>query len=44
MNYGDREGVWTIWHENGQKKAEGAYKSNKREGVWTYWDDKGNVK
>ena len=36
-----RQGPWTYWHENGQKKAEGAYKNGKPEGPWTFWDENG---
>src|SRR5690606_1583737 len=32
-----RQGPWTYWYENGQKRAEGAYKDDKQEGPWTYW-------
>src|SRR5690606_36168466 len=32
-----RQGPWTFWYENGQKKAEGAFKDDKKEGPWTYW-------
>lgn len=32
---GNKEGLWTFWHDNGQKKEEGEYKDGKREGLWT---------
>ena len=39
---GAREGMWTFWYEeNGQKWAEGAYKSGRRDGAWTFWHDNG---
>ena len=40
---GEEEGVWTTWHENGQKLREGAYKAGRSEGVWTWWNEYGNV-
>ena len=38
---GMREGVWTYWHDNGQKQSEGTYKNDKQEGVWTRWHQNG---
>ena len=38
---GKEEGVWTLWHENGQKKAESTWKNGKKEGVSTTWYDNG---
>src|SRR5690606_23799157 len=32
-----RQGPWTYWYANGQKKTEGAFKDDKKEGPWTYW-------
>jgi len=34
-------GLWTSWHENGQKAEEGEYKDGKRVGDWMYWRENG---
>jgi hypothetical protein len=31
-----REGLWTLWHENGRVMAVGPYRAGKREGHWDY--------
>ena len=36
------EGPHTTWHDNGEKKHEGAYKRGAQEGLWTVWDEDGN--
>ena len=37
-------GVWTWWHENGQKMLEGNVSRNtERDGVWTWRDTDGNI-
>ena len=38
---GLREGVWTVWRENGRKWASGPFKNDKQEGVWTNWRENG---
>ena len=41
---GHKCGLWTFYHENGEKRKEGLYDRDgygKREGVWTYWNDDG---
>ena len=38
---GQQEGLWTTWHDNGQKCEEGEYKDGKKEGLWTGWYDNG---
>lgn len=42
-NVGIKEGLWTYWYKNGQKEAEGLFKSDIEMGLWTKWDVKGNV-
>ena len=39
-----RVGVHKKWHENGQIKEEGSYKSGKRNGLWKAWYDNGQKK
>ena len=34
-------GPATLWHENGQKKAEGNWKDGKKDGLWTEWHENG---
>jgi antitoxin component YwqK of YwqJK toxin-antitoxin module len=38
---GKEEGLWTFWHDNGQKEKEGVFKDGKEEGLWTEWDENG---
>ena len=38
---GFREGVWTYWYEDGQKRLEGAYRTGQKDSLWTYWHDNG---
>jgi sulfatase modifying factor 1 len=38
---GKRDGLWTTWYDNGQKKDEGTYKDGKSIGKWTYWYEDG---
>jgi hypothetical protein len=38
---GKLEGLWTSWHENGQKKMERTYKDGKEEGLATAWYQNG---
>lgn len=37
-----KDGLWTYWHENGQKKSEENYRDGKREGMSTAWHENGN--
>ena len=32
----EREGMWTLWHANGERAAVGAYVAGKREGHWDF--------
>lgn len=53
-DFRNRNGLFTYYHENGQKRSEGVYKNNKEKGEWKwmysdgkiseigYFDDKGN--
>ena len=34
---GEKDGLYTSWHENGQKQREGTYKDGKNHGLWTTW-------
>ena len=38
-NYIWEVGLWTQWHENGNKKSEGFYKGNNT--LWTFRDESG---
>ena len=35
------EGLFTAWHDNGQKEIEQTWKDGKREGLQTIWHDNG---
>ena len=37
-------GVWTYWHEGGQKAREGKCSGGKREGIHTYWYPNGKLR
>ena len=37
------DGKLTEWYENGQKKLEGHYETNRAEGKWTEWDENGRI-
>ena len=37
-------GLWTYWHDNGQKAREGHFAEGKRVGTHTYWYANGNVR
>ena len=41
--FGMREGFWTYWYPNGEKKEEGNFKFQERVGKWTYFNEKGEV-
>ena len=34
---GKKEGLWTWWFENGEKKNEGSFKDGLEFGLWTYF-------
>ena len=34
-------GLWTSWHENGQKLEQGRYDWNREDGLWQWWDENG---
>ena len=38
-----KDGKWTEWYENGQKKSEENWKDGKREGKWTVWYENGQL-
>ena len=38
---GKQDGLWTEWHENGEKYEEGTYKDGKEDGLWTWWYENG---
>ena len=37
------DGIWTTWHENGQKKREGSFAHGVEEGEWKEWSATGNL-
>jgi len=39
--YAERDGLWTEWDENGQKKSEGHFKYGKKDGLETWWNRNG---
>jgi hypothetical protein len=41
MKNGKKDGLWTGWDDNGQKKSKGTYKDGKMDGLWTLWYDNG---
>ena len=44
LRRGRRHGLWTKWHENGQKSAEGEYRDGEKIGRWTGWHENGQRK
>ncbi len=40
----EKDGKWTEWYDNGQKKLEGFYKKYNKSGKWTEWFDNGQKK
>ena len=38
---GKKEGLWTWWFENGEKKNEGSFKDGLEFGLWTYFYENG---
>ena len=41
---GRRQGLWTDFYPNGQKRYEGKFKNDKCTGEFKYYDEKGNLK
>ena len=41
MKNGKKDGLWTGWDDNGQKRSKGTYKDGKMDGLWTLWYDNG---
>ena len=41
---GEKDGHWTEWYKNGQKKNEGAYNDSKKIDKWIYYNEDGSVK
>ena len=37
----ERDGLYTNWFENGQKRDELTYKDGKFDGLYTHWDENG---
>ena len=40
---GRRQGAWTDFYPNGQKRYEGQFKNNKCKGTFCYYDEQGNL-
>ena len=38
---GEKDGLWTDYHENGEKKSKGNHKDGKLDGLWTNWYENG---
>ena len=36
-----KDGIYTVWYENGQKAEEGTYKKFRKDGLWTVWFENG---
>ena len=36
-----KQGMWTSWYDNGQKRSEGTYKNGERDGAWIFWTEDG---
>lgn len=41
---GRRQGLWTDFYANGQKRYEGEFKNDKCKGTFRYYDEQGNLK
>ena len=41
---GKKDGKWTKWYKDGEKKYEKNYKDGKKDGKWTEWDENGQIK
>jgi len=40
----ERDGLYTNWYDNGQKRDELTYKDGKYDGLWTWWYENGQKK
>ena len=40
---GRRQGLWTGYHSNGQKRYDGQFKNDKPRGLFNYYDENGNL-
>ena len=40
---GEETGLWTFWHQNGQKSHEGEFKDGKEDGAWNFWHENGHL-
>ena len=40
----ERDGLYTNWYDNGQKRDELTYKDGKKDGLWTWWYENGQKK
>ena len=38
---GKKDGLWTWWYENGQKRRERTFKDGEQDGLWTQWYENG---
>ncbi|MDA7681354.1 SHD1 domain-containing protein [Verrucomicrobiales bacterium] len=38
---GEKDGLWTSWHENGQKKGEVSFKDGEKDGLFVEWHPNG---
>jgi len=43
LDEGLRDGLWSIWHENGPMRAKGQFKNGKGEGLWFHWEEDGKL-
>ena len=41
---GMKQGLWTMWHENGQKMAEAGLEIGMAEGIFRMWYDNGQIR
>jgi antitoxin component YwqK of YwqJK toxin-antitoxin module len=39
--FGEQDGEFTFWYENGQKRGEGTFKDGEKDGLWTGWYENG---
>jgi hypothetical protein len=42
--FGNAEGEWPSWHENGKPSSLGTFKNGSKMGLWKYWDAAGWLK
>jgi len=45
QNWSDegKDGLWEIYHDNGQLESKENYKDGKKDGVWEYYDKNGQI-